>query len=249
MKKFLLLLSGLTFLIAGIFSLSSLRNIYENYDEPNKEFLEISRNFTEEISEPEDYSEENREVTAPKKIKWSKLEKINSDIYGWIYQKDTLDYPIVEGVDNEYYLSHSIKGEHSIAGTIFSDVRNGRDDKDNHLILYGHTMKDGSMFHILREYKNQEYFKKHPKFYIMKDNGDVYECLIYSAFVTEENDSYVYETEVDNNNKYFKTCKRRSLIKTNVCYSDGDKLITLSTCDGANTTKRMVVQAIVKQNT
>ena len=89
----------------------------------------------------------------PPQVDWANLKAINEDIIGWIQIEGTeISYPIVKGIDNSYYLNHTVQKTYNIAGSIFLDYRNERDFSDSKNIIYGHNMKDGSMFHVLRNY-------------------------------------------------------------------------------------------------
>ena len=89
---------------------------------------------------------------------------INSDCIGWIRIDGTdIDYPVVQAADNTFYLHHNFNQESAICGAIFMDYRNDIDMTREHLILYGHQMKDGSMFKQLNGYKDKDFYKEHPE--------------------------------------------------------------------------------------
>ena len=219
-----------------------LFNQSKGYIDARRDYSSASEEFT---SIEEVYTSEVEEIPSSFKINvdWEKIKKINPDVFGWIYQENTvINYPITVGVDNEYYLTHNFRGKKSISGGIFADIRNDRCEDSERIILYGHTMKDGSMFHSLRDYKSQKYYKKNPEFYIALDSGVEYQCKIFAAFVTTDSDEVVYDFVIDNS-KFFEYAKENSLIESDVVYS-GERIVTLSTCDGSNTINRMVVCAI-----
>ena len=96
-------------------------------------------------------------------IDFAGLEEINEDCVAWIYIEDTaINYPVVQGSDNSYYLKHLIDGKWNSAGCIFLDSRVDSDISDRHSIIYGHHMKDGTMFSGLTKYKKQDYYEAHP---------------------------------------------------------------------------------------
>lgn len=95
------------------------------------------------------------------------LYDLNPDIISWIYGPDTvIDYPVVQGTDNQYYLNHTVDKKTSIIGSIFMEATNRPDFSDEVTILYGHHIKAGRMFSSLSGYKDQSYYEKHPVFYI-----------------------------------------------------------------------------------
>lgn len=118
-------------------------------------------------------------------IDWDALQAINPDICGWIYVQGTdINYPIVQGDDNDYYLHHSFEGTVSSSGAIFLDCDNSSDFSDMHNVLYGHHMRDGSMFKQITLFKDQDFL----------DNG--YEVLVLTpstAYVLQPAFTYICE--------------------------------------------------------
>mgnify|MGYP000782800669 FL=1 len=95
-------------------------------------------------------------------VDFSVLREINPDIVAWIYIEGTkINYPIVQGGDNSYYLKHLFSGEWNGSGCIFLDFRNDVSFADRHSIIYGHHMKNGTMFTDIDKYKKQEFFDEH----------------------------------------------------------------------------------------
>ena len=94
-------------------------------------------------------------------IDWDSLRAINPDVVGWIYVEGTdINYPIVQGKDNDYYLSHNFDGSTSSSGAIFLDMDNDPDLESDNNILYGHNMLDGSMFAQITKFKEQDFLEK-----------------------------------------------------------------------------------------
>ena len=93
---------------------------------------------------------------------FQELKAMNPDVCGWLTLDHTkIDYPVVQGTDNFEYLEKDVLGNPSVAGSIFLDYRNERDFSDSKNIIYGHNMKDGSMFHVLRNYQDIDFFQEH----------------------------------------------------------------------------------------
>ena len=105
-----------------------------------------------------------------------------------------LDYPVVQGEDNSYYLSHTFRGENNIAGSIFLDYRNSSDFKDGRSIIYGHNMKDGSMFHGLRKYRNVEFFQAHGRIRLFLPDEQMIEYKV-KEFQEVRTDSDIYQLD------------------------------------------------------
>ena len=99
------------------------------------------------------------------RIDFDALKSVNDDMIGWLTLEDTvIDYPVVKGKDNEYYLNHLYTGEWNSLGTLFIDHRNGDLFNDQISVIYGHSMLNGSMFFILERYKNQSFYEEHKQF-------------------------------------------------------------------------------------
>ena len=113
-------------------------------------------------------------------IDWAALKAINPDVIGWIYIENTdISYPIVQGPDNEYYLTHSIDKEYSSSGAIFLDAECARDFSDGNNIIYGHNMLDGSMFAQILKFKEQDFLNQGSKIIIVTPE---YAFLLSPAF-------------------------------------------------------------------
>ena len=173
------------------------------------------------------------------------LQAINEDIIGWISIEGTsIDYPVVQAEDNDYYLTHSIYKEGSSAGAIFMDFRNCPSPLGKHTVLYGHHMRNGTMFRDLISYKKEEFRKEHPYVvYSGKDGVMMWE--IFSAYVTDAGDYYI-ETDFSKGNdfgQFLEEIVSNSLYDTGCEVKQTDKILTLSTCSYEFEDARMVVHA------
>ena len=128
---------------------------------------------TEVSAPPEKIQEEHTAETAPPElpteppvlypaVDFDGLHQTNADVIGWIYIEDTnINYPIVQGTDNKYYVDHMVDGTKNGAGSIFMDYRNALDFSDPNTVIYGHNMKNKTMFAHITEYKDPEFFEAH----------------------------------------------------------------------------------------
>ena len=123
----------------------------------------------EEEESPEPEKEKEEPQSRYLEIDFAGLKAVNPDVIAWI-QILALDisYPVVQGKDNAYYLHHLFSGESNINGSIFVDCHNQPDFTDQNTIVYGHNMKNGSMFGTLDKYQDQTLFEQHPEFYIYR---------------------------------------------------------------------------------
>lgn len=176
------------------------------------------------------------------------LRKRNEDVVGWIRIPNTLlDYPIMQGEDNEYYLNHAWNNDDSFSGSIFLESRCNPSFTEYNTIIYGHNMRNGSMFATLREYKKEKYLKKKPYVYIRTDEG-VFRYEIFAAFDAPL-DSPVYGLSFNQNEtkvKFLKFSAENTVIESGVEPELTDRILTLSTCTNTGYSTRWVVQARLK---
>ncbi len=185
-----------------------------------------------------------------RKIDFEALQAVNKEIIGWIYMPNTkIDYPLVHGTDNDYYISHSANKETNRAGAIFLDYQNDSGFSDQNTVIYGHRMNDGSMFADLHLYEKDAFFKENDRVYVYLPDGTVSTYGIFSSYIVNEiDDTYTLGFSSDDKfDDYLKKMQGRSGVKTDVQLSPQDKIITLSTCVQGQDTKRYVVQAVLEQ--
>lgn len=174
----------------------------------------------------------------------------NPHIYAWITIPGTsVDYPIVQHPeDNAYYLDHDVKGNQAAAGSIYTENYNNKDFNDNLTVIYGHNMKNGTMFKTLHYYVDQEFFDEHPYIYIYtEDQARVYQ--IFAAY--EYSDVHlVLSRNLENGaefREYLSELKELSESVGNYNWDldvdAKDKVITLSTCIANKAENRYLVQA------
>lgn len=174
---------------------------------------------------------ENTNVNAPPiTVDFDALLAENPDVVGWIYCEDTpINYPIVQSDDNDYYLHRMLDGNYSSVGTPFMDYRSNEDYSDLNTIIYGHNMKNSSMFGVLPEYSEQDYYDKHSQMWLFTPEH-TYKIELLAGFVTSA-DSEIYqllETE-DELSQYITESIEQSTFKSKYS-ADADRVITLSTC-------------------
>lgn len=165
-------------------------------------------------------------------IDFDALHDIDPNVAGWLYSKDTIiNYPVAKGADNDYYLHHNIYGEAAGAGTLFIDCNNQDDLGDFNTIIYGHHMKDGSMFGSLQSYKEQDYYDQHSQLEYVTPTGRYHLQVI--SFYTTPAVSDTYKTSfADDQAKqdFLDMTVSKSEITPKYTATISDKLITLSTC-------------------
>lgn len=169
-------------------------------------------------------------------VDWKALKKVNPDVQGWLYQKGTvINYPVVQGTDNDTYLHTRFDKQWSGGGTLFVDCRMEKNFKGFNSIIYGHHMKDGSMFRSIRGYTKEDgYYDKHKTLELATPHGN-YHLVVFSAFITKATDEDTYKMTYDEAEKqaYIDRAWERSelpITRDSVDVTKNDRLVTLSTC-------------------
>lgn len=184
---------------------------------------------------------------------YGKMYETNSDLTGWIVIDGTdINYPVVQSkVYQEFYLDHNFDGEYDEAGSIFIDARNNVFLPDDNIIIYGHNMKNGSMFGTLQHYLDRDYYEAHST--ISFDT--LYKRRMYQIAVVglsrisdENDDTFKYYDFLNAENKkafdkYVKNIKKLEAYETGVSLKYGDKLVTLSTCNSVEQDGRLFIVA------
>lgn len=157
----------------------------------------------------------------------------NQDVVGWITIEDTqIDYPILHSSDNIEYLTTNYYGDESRAGSIFLDYRNDITSSDENTVIYGHRMKDGSMFQHLTKFLDEDFFTTHQTFEY-NTLYESYEAEIFAVYHTLTDFDYI-QTEFPSDEAYEQlliNIKSKSKYETDIQVNIDDQIITLSTCD------------------
>ena len=213
-----------------------------NVDENNVVKEKIEENIT--IVQPKTDEDKDKEVKYD--IDFESLKNTNKDTVGYIKVNNTnIDYVVVKGKDNDYYLNHNFEKKWNIAGWIFADFHNKLDETDKNLIIYGHNTKDGSMFGSLKNILKEEWYKNpdNYKVILVTEMGQ-FTYQVFSTYSIKPEDYYINtifnsDEEFD---KFIKKLKSRSVYDYGIDVSANDKILTLSSCMNEGT-KRVVLHA------
>lgn len=231
------------FIIMFLYAVIEIGKWYFNKIENEKIGKEIA-NFiaikTENIE-----LEKNNETQEKYEIGFATLKKKNKDTVAFLKVKGTdVENIVVKGNDNEYYLSHNFEKKKNKGGWVFADYKNKIDGTDKNLIVYGHNMKNGSMFGTLKNILKPEWYNNEENYeidFITEIEEQVYR--VFSVYQIKDEDYYI-KTEFKNNQfqKFIETLKKRSIKDFNVEVTGEDSILTLSTCAN-NNNYRVVLHA------
>lgn len=229
-------------LMVFLFAAAKLGMLLWEYHLGDREYqnLEESVQQGRDVQSPEDDAEFS--------VDFEKLKKINPDIAGWIRIGGLgISYPIVQGADNEYYLTHTFYRKENKCGSIFMEAENSKDFSDFNTFVYGHNMKDKSMFARLNELQEEQAFVENPEFYIYTPQKGMQRYKIYSCYVANlgtESFRYQFEDEADYAG-WQEYVKGQSLYDTGIVPKAGRKTITLMTCTPAGSSYRLLVHGVL----
>ncbi|MEA5058572.1 MAG: class B sortase [Candidatus Pelethousia sp.] len=170
---------------------------------------------------------------------YEEVKALNDDVIGWITIDGTIiDYPVVRAADNDYYLGRDVEKRKSAYGAIFMDFRNADPAQQKHIILYGHNMKNGTMFHDLMNYKQKSFFDENRTIRLLWDGVDT-RWEIFLAYIIMPNtiyhiytgfgDDQQFADTMNQTIEYAKTVKPSNVDPT-VTIKPSDQVLTLSTC-------------------
>ena len=257
MRKIIGIIIMLAFVVGACYSGTMFYTQYADAKESASTFEELQEQVkdTEELpsSETEQSSTEDTESkpaeTEPTVFdKYRPLQEQNSDMVGWIFIEETeINYPVMQTPDDpDYYLKHSFEKTWSDYGVPYVD-ESCVVGSSNNLVIYGHNMKNGSMFSGLVRYKDKAFYEEHPIicFDTVDEPGQYQVIAVFRYNTNNENFKYNEHPDMDEEEfvEYVANCKSRSIYETGVTAEYGDMLITLSTCEYTYTNGRFVVVA------
>lgn len=263
MKKAIRIILLVIFTIVLIFSFWQLFETFIGYKEGRDSYnsleqyvsCDTTKNSIVETGSPTASSTENRDagtdipdVSAWPQVDFNQLYEINPDIVGWIYIEGTdINYPIVQGTDNDYYLKHLFDGTYNSSGCIFLDYRCTSDFFDQHSIIYGHHMKDGSMFSGLMRYKEQTFYDEHSVALLVTPSA-YYKIQFFSGYVTDTwSDAWERSFTRNEYISWLNDIQQRSFFTTGFAPTNKDKIITLSTCTYEFDTAKFVLHGYISE--
>lgn len=237
-------------LVIQLMELHRGNEFYEQIEDMEKTLPTISANPSASSVQPAVPKDQEAESVSPKpheqSLRLSHFAEEYSDAAIWLQIPDTmLDYPVMLGADNQFYLNHLPNGDKNALGSLFLDCRTNEDSV--HLVVYGHNGLSGKMFGLLKQYESQDYFLEHKTLTVATSDA-IYVCPIFSVRRVEAGGN-AYRLEFDDNNSltdYINQAAAESLYQIDVELEDTARVLTLSTCTGW-LNLRFIVQAVMRQ--
>lgn len=249
--------STLILIIAlGVFAYSGyqLFLIYSDYKEIDDEYNAIRDMVViQDATEAQGDATEGETQKNSFQVNFDALLSINKDVIGWIRfdEPSAISYPVAQARDNSKYLYTSLEGKYLSAGTIFVDYQNSSDFRDENTVIYGHNMKNGSMFGQLRKFKNSEYAETNPYFYIYTPDGRKITYQIFAVKVVEDT-SPTYDkiyADQDEFQTYINNIYKGAIYTSkDVAVSATDRIAMLSTCTGVEETRLVVFGVVISED-
>ena len=249
--------------------------ILSNLSSPSVRREEIAPATADEVTEKPDETVEEAPTAEPEQptidkrfssyeladagdldVDFDQLKSINTDIYAWIYIPNTkVDYPVVRGArdqDDFYYLDHNIYRQYQFSGSVYSELKNNPDMHDPVTVLYGHNMRDGSMFATLHNFSNADFFENNKTVFVLTEDK-LFTYLIYAAYSFD--DRHILNSYDFNNVESFQeyldsTLEPRSYqynVRENVELTTEDRILTLSTCTDSSSSRYLVQGVLVNE--
>ena len=242
-RKFIKILN-IVLITVFVVAAFNIGKIYYDYNKADNTYEEIQDEYVasnEELFVPEQTGNNIPEPTNPPEstnppeppitVYFSSLLERNNDVIGWLYCPDTIiNYPVVQGKSNDQYLRRDLDGEYLVSGTLFADYRNGALNDDANYIIYGHNMKNSTMFSLLAKYKQQEYYDQHPIMYYLTPDAN-YKLELFAGLMVKRDDK-IYNPKLDEKEfaELLNDYRAKSTFMSDVELEYNDTIVTLSTC-------------------
>ena len=245
-KALIILLVIMLFVICAAGVVYLVWNWYNNYMAQNI-YAGLSQQYVSQVEEQEDDTPQ----LADNPIDFDALKKINPDVYAWIQMPNTvIDYPILQNAQDDYYLRRSIYKKYLLAGCIFTNDCNAKDFSDPVTLVYGHNMRDDTMFYMLHNFEDKKFFDENEYFYIYtpghKSTYRIVSALKYDNRrittvydFTQESEILSYQYSIMN--PKFELFNARD----DITLDKDSKIVTLSTCFANQPQYRYLVNGVL----
>lgn len=236
MKKFLYWVLMILCTLIFCFSAYKLYEIWQS--------TQVIKNETEQLQAYVKIPEKEDETFS---VDWESLKKENADVVAWILIPGTdINYPVVQGPNNDYYLDRSLKGEYVRQGSIFLDANTANDFSGDNSLIYGHSVDIGGMFTSLNKFEDLSFFDSTPYFWLLTPQQN-YKAEIF-AFSKIPDSSAAYTSDFGSFKETILEKVRNQAMYTRPVDFGEYKLVTLSTCNldyGYDSDQRLVLSAVL----
>ncbi len=232
-------------LVGGmIFAGWQLGTIFLNYHRDRSAYDDLASNAISSLPEeaapkPESKTEEEQAETfavsrVPISVDWAYLRSVNSDIVGWLYCPGTIiNYPVVQTSDNDFYLDHGFDRQPNTSGALFADMNSAAGTVSSNYIIYGHNMKDKSMFATFHDYMDEEYYRQNPTMYYLTPDAS-YRVDLFGIHVVEGTvDNYPTHFASGSYQEYLDSVSSQFYWFNKDAVDTRYQMMTLSTCTSA----------------
>lgn len=180
---------------------------------------------------------------------WEALRAFNPDICGWIYCPGTaIDYPVVQGTDNDWYLNRTVDNRKSVVGSIFLESTNSVDFQDDVSVIYGHHIRGGRMFTPISGYKEQAYYEEHPEMYLYTPGGDYRVELFAGEILSGSTGSFPLQfQDKDKRREWMEKITAGGAFSGAVPPAAEERILALCTCTYEYQDARYTVYGILKK--
>lgn len=238
-KKIRLLIMALALIVFGV-SAGTIYSTYRNYQKEEEIYEKAAEEYVQPVSVTEGEKASGADAAgeagaveyAPIEVDFEALLKESADAVGWLYcEGTTINYPVVQGKDNTFYLHHNYSGEAQKSGAVFVDADNRAGFQDANTFIYGHYMNDGSMFAVLRSWEEEGFYEEHPVMWLLTPEQD-YKVVLFAGYsTTAGSDTYlIFEKQGKEFEEYLQACAEKSDFQTDIAVDGTKNCIVLSTC-------------------
>lgn len=238
----IVLVVSISVIAAYVIKQNSAKNEYEKLQNKAK-----VKETGEEVSK-----EPQKDDVYESPIDFEELWKTNEEIYAWIQIPGTdIDYPIAQRADDDaYYLNHTVEGTEGLPGSIYTEAINNKDFSDFNTVIYGHNMKNGTMFAGLHKYEDKDFLKENPYVYIYLPDRTLKYQIFAAVVFDDRHMMYSFDYSMTEGRQQFLdeikgVRTMESSYDENVTVGTDSNIITLATCIGGQPDNRWLVEAVL----
>lgn len=248
MKKAIRTFLSLLFSCMLAIGLYQLYSVWKEYEAGDALYANTAKQFTHSDVSVQNSGEEPEPEMESLTVDFDALLHENPDVVAWIYCAGTeINYPVLQGRDNDQYLRRMLDGTYNVAGSIFLDARCASDFSTITSIIYGHNMKNESMFGSLPKYEEQVYYDEHPNIWLFTPEKNY--CIeVVSGFITPADSTiYTLHSSVDAMRQTLADAAAHSDFVSAANLDNAERMVVLSTCAYDYEDARYVLTGVLRE--